>query len=351
MAAYDDILKQWQSGKFKPVLVLSGEEDFLRSELIHAAPPIIVPDESVRSFNCDILYGPETTMDQVITLARSYPMMAEKRLVIVREAERILRAKPAGATKSKKKSSGSDDPLLNYLDKPNPDTLLIFDLEKLGAKNQSPFKEIAEKAQVVEFSEMKEGEAASWAAQRAKSMGRTLASNAARKLVEYLGVSLRAISNELEKLAIYVGEKKEISEKDVEQLTGASRERSVFELTKAIGAGNKPVAVSLALGMLDEASDQKQFMFVMLARFVEQMTIARELAAAGQNERTIADALELRGGAAYFAKEIMAQARRYTRSRLDAALQAILETEYQTRQKNSNTELLMEMLIVQLMPA
>jgi DNA polymerase-3 subunit delta len=353
MAAADELLKQWKAGKAKPVSVLHGEEDFLRSELLHAAPGIFVPDEGVRSFNCDVLYGPETSMDQVITLARSYPMMAERRLIIVREAERILRAKPAGsATKSKKKSAGSEDPLLQYLDQPNPDSVLIFDLDKFGARNQSPFKELAEKSQVIEFPEMKEGEAAAWVSARAKSLGRSLSSDGARLMTNYLGVSLRALANELEKLIIYCGaERKEINDKDVEQVVGASRENNVFELTKAIGAANKPLAITIALRMLDQGSDQKQFMFVMLSRFIEQLIIARELSAKGENERAIADALELRGGAAYFAKEIISQAKRYSRARLDAAIAAIVETEALTRRKNASDELLMEMLLVRLMPA
>jgi DNA polymerase III subunit delta len=352
MAAADELLKQWKAGKAKPVSVLHGEEDFLRSELLHAAPSIFVPDESTRSFNCDVLYGPETTIDTVITLARSYPMMAERRLVIVREAERILRAKPAGtATKSKKKSGSSDDPLLQYLNQPNPDCILIFDLDKFGARNQSPFKELAEKAYVLEFPEMKEGEAASWVTQRAKSLGRTLTSEAARLMTSYLGVSLRGLANELEKLIIYCGtERKEITDKDVEQVVGASRENNVFELTKAIGAANKPLAITIALKMLDQGSDQKQFMFVMLSRFIEQLIIAREMSAKGDNERAIAEALELRGGAAYFAKDIIAQAKRYSRARLDAAIAAILETEALTRRKYASDELLMEMLLVRLMP-
>ncbi len=352
MAASDELLKQWKTGKFRPVTVLHGEEEFLRGELLREAPAIVVPDESTRSFNCDILYGSETTIDQVISLARAYPMMSERRLIVVREAERILRSKPAGtATKSRKKSAQNEDPLLQYLNQPNPDTILIFDLEKFGARNQSPFRELVEKAHVVEFPVMKEGEAAAWANARAKYMGRSLAPEAARMLTGYLGVSLRAIANELEKLVIYIGpDRKEISAKDIEQLVGASRENNVFELTKAIGASNKPLAVTIALRMLDQGSDQKQFMFVMLARFIEQMTIARELASKGENERAIAEALELHGGAVYFAKEIIEQARRYSRARLDHALAALLETESLTRMRHASDELLMEMLLVRLMP-
>ncbi len=349
MVVQDTILKDWKSAKPHPVWVLHGEEEFLRDELIHQAALIIVPDEATRSFNVDILYGPETTLDQVLTIARSYPMMAERRLVIVREAERILRARPAGGAKSRKKTT--DDPFLLYLEQPNPDCVLLFDLEKFGARNQSPFKELAERAKVIEFPVLKEAEVSDWLRARAKSLGRTLATDAARLLIAYLGTGLRNHANELEKLSIYCDDRNEITAKDVERVVGASRENNVFDLTKAIGAGNKAPAAAILLRLLDQSKDQRQFLFVMLLRFLEQITIARELAAKGENERAIAEALELRGGAAYFAKEIVQQARRYTRDRLDSALAALIQAEAQTRGRHTNDELLMEMLLLNIMPA
>lgn len=357
MNVSDEILKKWKSGQPHPVWVFHGEEEFLRSELLSKAPHLFVPDESTRSFNCDVLYGAETSMEQVITVARSYPMMAERRLVIVREADRILRAKPAASPSSTSKSrkKQNDDPLLNYLVQPNPSCVLIFDLDKFGARNQSPFRELNEKAQIVEFPAMKEGEAVEWICARAKAMGASLPSDAARLMAAYLGTSLRALANELEKLVIYSGgndssSRKELSVKDVEQVVGASRENNVFELTKAIGAGNTPLATEITLRMLDQGKDQRQFLFVMLNRFIQQLTIARELSVKGENERAIAEALELRGGAAYFAKEIIQQARRYTREKLDLALRALVEAEAQTRGKHINDELLMEKLLLEIIP-
>src|SRR5579872_4468174 len=94
MTAYDEVLKKWKSSQDgsptnHPVWVFHGEEEFLRSELLAKAPLLLVPDESTRSFNCDVLYGSETSIEQITTLARAYPMMAEQRLVIVREANRV----------------------------------------------------------------------------------------------------------------------------------------------------------------------------------------------------------------------------------------------------------------------
>ncbi len=351
MTATEEVLKQWRSDRPPLVWVLHGEEEFLRGELLRSAPELFVPDESTRSFNCDVLYGAETSMDQVITIARSYPMMATRRLVLVRDADRVLRARPAGTSgASSKKKKQTEDPLLAYLAQPNPDAVLIFDLEKFGARNQSPFRELSEKARVVEFPILKESEVIDWARARAKALGYSLSSDAGRLLAAYLGTPLRLHANEIEKLATYCGARKEITVKDVEQVVGASRENNVFELTKAIGAGNKPLATEIMLRILGQGKDQRQFLFVMLNRFIEQLLIARELSASGQNERTIAESLELRGGAAYFAKEIIQQARRYTRERLDAALRTLVEAEAQTRGRHANDELLMERVLLGIMP-
>lgn len=72
MTAHDEILKRWKSGDGHPVWVFHGEEEFLRSELLAKAPDLFVPDASTRSFNCDVLYGAETSMEQVIKIGRAH---------------------------------------------------------------------------------------------------------------------------------------------------------------------------------------------------------------------------------------------------------------------------------------
>lgn len=354
MGSTENILKAWRTGKVAPVYVFHGEEEFLRSELLHLAAQTLVPDEATRSFNFDQLYGSDTTLPDVITMASGYPMMAERRVVIVREAEKLLRAKPAGqpASRSKKKGSGGGgDPLLSYLEHPNQDCVLIFDMEKFGAKNQSPFKELAAKAEVVEFSVLKDAEATEWVRARAAMHKKKIGAEAARLMVAQLGIGLGTLASELDKLATYAGDHEEITSKDVEAMTGASRERSIFELTKAIGTANREQAATILLRILRTGKDQRTFVLIMLARYFEQLTLARELAADRKSEQAIAEALGLYGGAAYFVKDTIAAARRYTRERLDAATSAIVQAEELSRRGHTNDELLMEMLLMKLMPS
>jgi DNA polymerase III subunit delta len=347
----EQIEKSWRANKPAAVYVFHGEEDFLRSELLHLAPDILVPEESTRSFNFDLLYGPETNTAQIVTMAQGYPMMAERRLVIVRDAEKVLRGKPAGAAPTKSKKKSNEDPLLNYLARPNPDCVLIFDMQKFGARNQSPFRELSDKAEVIEFPIFRETEVAEWLRARATKFGRKLSQDAARLMVAHLGTSLRTHANELDKLVTFTSGKNEITGKDVEQVVGASREHTVFELTKAIGANNKTGAATIALRMLEADSGQRQLLFVMLARFIEQLMIALEMAMKRATDKEIADALQLHGGAAYYVKDTIATARRYTRARLDSALRALVEAEVQTRRSNVNDALLIESLILKLLPA
>src|SRR4051812_39001798 len=103
---FDDVEKAWKLGKAAPIYVFHGEEEFLRSELIHLAPEIFLPEEGTRAFNFDLLYGSDTTLKDVIGIAQGFPMMADRRLVIVRDAEKILRTRSAEAA-AKKKPKGA----------------------------------------------------------------------------------------------------------------------------------------------------------------------------------------------------------------------------------------------------
>jgi DNA polymerase-3 subunit delta len=350
---FDEVEKDWKNGKSKPIYVFFGEEEFLRSELTHAAPDIFLPEEGTRAFNYDLLYGSETSLRDVVSMASGYPVMADRRLIIVRDAEKILKTKAASSAPAKRKSKSDkslEDPLIGYLKNPSPETTLIFDMLKMGPRNQSPFKELAEYATLVEFPAMKEAAVISWLVARTKKMGKTLSESSARLMVAHLGTSLRIHSNELEKLVTFTGGSKQITEEDVERVVGVSREFNIFELQKAIGSGARKTAIDIALQIIGHDKDQRQYLLVMLARYMEQLMIANEMMAKRESEKAIAEALELRGGAAYFVKDYMSSARRYTRARLDNAMQAFVRAEIATRKSKVDDALLFETLLIDLVP-
>lgn len=348
---YEEIEKQWKAGKADPVYLFYGEEEFLRSELLHQAPDIFVPDEGTRSFNFDLLYGAETNLQTVLSLAQSYPVMSERRLIIVKEADKILKAKPATSGKGKSKGRVSEDILGGYLANPQPETVLILDMIKMGPRNQSPYKELAAKTTTVEFAVLKDPAVINWLQKRVKRSHKQINEKAARLMVGHLGTSLRLHANELEKLIPYLGERTEITEEDVETVVGASRSYNVFELTKAIGNGQKALSTEIALRMMQQDKDARHLLFVMISRYMEQLIVTQEMLMKGEKEPAIAEAIGLHGGAAFFAKEFVAAAKRYRRDRLDHALRSIVRSEADTRRVQIDDKLIVQQLIANVLPA
>jgi len=333
----------WRKGKSLPVYLFYGEEEFLRREALDLAVETFVPDVATRSFNYDIFYGGETKVSEVLGCCASFPVMAERRLVVVRDADKLF--------KGRSKEEKTDDPFRAYLAKPNFDTVLILETAKPGAKNTHPWKDLFAKAETVEFTLLSDGATAKWLVDRAVHYGKTLDDEAAVLLVAYTGTDLTGLAGELEKLAAFVGDGRErITSDDVKEIVGKSKSYNVFEFTKAIGSGNREQATTIALRLFADDSRAWYQTIPMVARYFEQLSVAREMLDTRSDQKAIAEALGLYGGAAYFANEYMNAARRYTPQKLDAAHKAILRIERESRISRPDERLLIQIMLSEIMP-
>lgn len=333
----EQLISSWKKGQADPVYLLYGEEEFTRSELLDTAIDMFLPDPGMRAFNLDKFYGQESHISDVLTCSRGFPVMTEKRIVIVRDADKLWRFR------EKEDEDRKDHPdvvaILNYLEKPNFDCILIFDSDKPGAKNQYPWKTIFAKSTTLEFKLLREDAVADWIYARAKRSGRDISEGAARLLVEYIGSDLRAQSTELEKIITYIGDSNTITEDDVKRVVGNASSYESFELTKAIGAGNEPLAMEMAIKMLTEDKSARFPMFAVLIRYFEQLIVAKEMQ--GSSEKDVAAAIGLFGPGAYYAKEYIAAARKFPREKLDRAIKTLVGTELQTRRVSGLDEKLL----------
>lgn len=340
--------KAWRAGKPDAIYFFYGEEEYLRSEMLQRALDTFIPDVSLRSFNYDQLSGNDFKINDVINHAKNYPVMAEMRVVICREAEKLFKVRETRKVKSK-----DDDPfdqLYNYLEDPNRSTLLIFDMIKPGPKNQHPWKDLFAKTTTLEFPVLKEPAAIDWITERASKSGRALATNAAHSLVAHVGTDLRTLASELEKLLAYIGDNQTITAKDVEATVGVSPTYNIFELLKAIGSGNKGYAAEIALRMIEADKGVRYPMFAFLSKYIEQLTIAKEMSAKRESDSAIAQAMGLYGGGAYYVKDYISAARKYSPARLDGALKALVRAEFDTRRVKIDDSLLVERLLTEITP-
>ncbi|MDR2475825.1 MAG: DNA polymerase III subunit delta [Bacteroidales bacterium] len=252
--SYASLLNDINNKRFKPVYFLMGEEPYYIDLLTDAIIKNALLD-SERDFNQTILYGADTTIGAVINAAKRYPMMAERQLIVVKEAQALKAAKEEdekGAKKGhalkamkeeddEKKGQASKnvfDALSFYLQKPLSSTILVFNY-KYGTLDgrKKVSLDLAKTGVVFESKKLNDNQIPAWIHTFVSTKGYTIDGKAKQMIAEFLGTDLSRIAGELNKLLITMppGEKR-ITDTLVERNIGISKEYNVFELIKALAA-------------------------------------------------------------------------------------------------------------------
>jgi DNA polymerase-3 subunit delta len=227
MADYNEIIRDIRQGKYAPIYFLHGDEPFFVDNITEHIEQNVL-DESQKSFNQYVLYGKETNFTQIVSVARKYPMMGERQVVIVKEAQEI----------SSWRSEKETELLVNYFNNPLPSTILLFAHKyKSLDKRKKASKVMLEKSVSFESKRLYDDQIPSWIQNYANARSATISTRAVHLMAENIGNNLQRLSNEIEKLLLNVPKGQEIDEKAVHKHVGISKEYNVFELQKAISLG------------------------------------------------------------------------------------------------------------------
>ena len=217
---YDEIRRDIKAQKYKPIYFLCGEEPFFIDSLTRLLEDNILSEEE-KAFNQTVLYGNDVTMGTVTDTARRFPMMAERQVVIVREAQNIR----------------DFDNLTPYIDHFQPATVLVLAYKnKKPDQRKSVFKKLKSSSNCVYFESDKlyDNKIPEWITGYCKEQGYRITAPAAGILADSLGTDLSRIANEIDKLALHLAKGGEINEALVEEHTGISKDFNSFELRSAI---------------------------------------------------------------------------------------------------------------------
>ncbi|MFM7079869.1 MAG: DNA polymerase III subunit delta [Bacteroidota bacterium] len=240
---FESIIKDVKARKFQPVYFLHGEEPYFIDTIDHLLEKSVL-DEAEKGFNQTIVYGRDTDLISVISMAQRYPMMSEYQVVMVREAQELkglIKGRKAGdddrddevAAKGK---SVDKDPLIDYLKKPLSSTVLIFCYKhKTVDKRTKVFKEIEKHATVMESKPLYEDKVPGFIHQYVAARGFKISEPSAKLLTDYLGSDLSKVTNELDKVMISLQKGGEITGEIIEKEIGISKDYNVFELQSALG--------------------------------------------------------------------------------------------------------------------
>ncbi len=217
---YDQILSDIHKKNFAPIYFLTGEEPYF-IDMISDTIENEALDEADRAFNQIVLYGRDVDVETIANHARSFPMMGERMVVIVKEAQDVKNLENFEA----------------YLDTIPETTLLVFAYKyKKFDKRKALAKKIDKKGVWFESKKLYENNIPGWIQNYLKAEGYSITPKATQMLADFLGTDLHKIANELKKLTIALPKNKSIDDADVERNIGISKDYNVFELQNAIGS-------------------------------------------------------------------------------------------------------------------
>ncbi|MGN1215288.1 MAG: DNA polymerase III subunit delta [Candidatus Cryptobacteroides sp.] len=225
------ILEDVLAGRFAPVYLLMGDEPYYLDKVCNAICENAL-DDFARDFNETVCYGSDVDSDTVITAARRFPMMAERQLVVVRDAQGMRDL----------------EKLAVYVENPLESTVLVILMRGASAdKRKALYKQASRTGVVLESNLLRDYEIPGWIGSYFAEKGLRISPDAAAIMAEATGTDLGRIAVETDKLMKNLPEGAvEVKAADIEKNVGISREFSIFELTKELSARNAPRALKVA---------------------------------------------------------------------------------------------------------
>ena len=274
----EELQRELIRGVVHPVYLLLGPEEHLRRRAVDLLRKKVVADEAL-AFNFSVFEAGSAPMAAAVAAANTFPLGSRHRMVVVTGME-TLPAEEAAVLQA-------------YVEGPQSKTVLLLSAAEMDRRS-ALYRRLSETAAVVEFPKLKAFELERWAEERLRQDGLRISQSAARKLVDLAGADLDTLLQEVDKLALYCDGQKAIPDSAVDTLVRGSRQRSIFELTRAIGKRDRNQAFRI-LGSLIEAGEAPLYVVNMLARHFRQVLIAREMTRQGRSPGEIATAAQIPG--------------------------------------------------------
>lgn len=322
------IVTSIKQGDIKPIYFLMGEEAYYIDAISDYIEKNVLAEEE-KGFNQMVLYGRDVTIDEIVSNAKRYPMMAEKQVVIVKEAQDLSR---------------TIENLVSYVDNLQPTTVLVFCYKyKTLDKRKKLSKAINKVGVVFESKKLYENQVPDWIKRVLAGRGYTITPKASQMLVEFLGNDLGKVNNELEKLQLILKPGEQITPQLIEENIGISKDFNNFELQNAIGSRDIKKAFAIVQYFSQNPKNNPLVMTVaLLYSFFSKLLKYHALNNKG-------DAAKVLGVSPYFIKDYQLAARNFPMKKVSAIISSIREIDMKSKGVGaanlSQGDLLKELLV------
>jgi DNA polymerase-3 subunit delta len=332
--SYDDLATAFRHQNFDPLYFFFGEETFLIDELQELLiEEALAPSQ--HDFNLDVVYGSEAEASEVIGLCQGFPAGAPKRVVIVREFEKLE----------------NNRQFKDYAVQPNPQSIVLLACTTKPNLSAHPYRALKEHTTWSQFRSLYDNEMPEWIQDYVQGQGYEIEPKAIQMLADYVGTDLQRAASEIEKLVTFAGERTRLTADDVLAASGQTREFNVFELQAALGEGRHADAHRIADRILQQASNPRSEAIMMVAvlnGYFDKLWKLQKPGALRENKYELASYI---GVSPYFVEEYKHAAQRYDRAAIADAYSALVAADYELKGGAArDASLVMTLLVRRLLP-
>ncbi|MCL5019353.1 MAG: DNA polymerase III subunit delta [Patescibacteria group bacterium] len=324
----EELFKKIQKGQIQSIYFVTGKEDYLRDMAIKEILNRTV-DPATKDFNYNAFQGGDVDIKQVVNQIRSFPMLGDRRVVLVRNVDQM--------------DNAAQKILAQCVEEPTDTTVLVLEGRSLPAK--SPLLVILKKKNFLfEFDTLYENKIQRWVQIYAKRQNKEIEKEAVYDLIEIVGTDLRQLSNELDKVILFCGAQKIIRNEDVHSVIGISRQFNIFELQKALGKRNLNRALHILFRMLVQGENPAGIL-IMITRYLTVLWKLKVRNWGTLKKTEIAKEIGVRD---YFLDEYMNAAQNYSESQLGMAFHYLRLTDLHLKRSPINVPLVMSIPLIAL---
>ncbi|MGZ3743297.1 MAG: DNA polymerase III subunit delta [Pseudobdellovibrionaceae bacterium] len=315
-----------EKGEFSPLYFLFGEEAYLLNQCVERFKYAVLTEGAI-DFNYSLFYASDADVSNVRDAVETLPMMAPKRLVILKEAQELTDREWAEL-----------DPLITT---PVESTVFVILASRVD-KRKKVIRMMLETADCVEFKKPYDNQIPGWVKYIAGTLGLDIADDAILHLAKLVGSQLSEIESELQKLADFLGERKRIEVSDVSQVVSRSKEENVFDFTRAIGESDRVRALEHLVHLLDQGQSEIGIVSL-LARHIRLLLSVKRGLEHGLTGTKLAHAAQV---PPYFLDNYIMQSRLWTVKKLEQTLIILAETDKALKSSPLSSHIWLENLVL-----
>ena len=328
MNEINTIVSDIKKGNLKPIYFLMGEESYYIDKISDFIEETVL-DEAEKGFNQQVMYGRDATIEDIVGAAKRYPMMAERQVLIVKEAQDLSR---------------NIEKLVSYAENPQPTTVLVLNYKyKKLDKRKKLYKVIAKSGLIFESKKLYENQVSDWIRRFLSGKKYQVEPKAAQMLVEFLGTNLSKISNELDKLMLILPEGTIINPTHIEENIGISKDYNNFELRKAVGEKNVVKANRIIAYFAENPKNNPLVMTIsLLNSFFTQLLLFHSL-----DDRSKNSVAKMLGVNPFFVDEYFLAARNYPMRKVAQVIAFLRDADIKSKgvgANQTNEDVLKELL-------